>query len=125
MSKDKIIFKAPHSGIYRVDNGKVNLEVRVAADCQECFNLAHDLLKQREENEKLKAQLEKAEEALLFYSIIENWEMSAIDDLCTVRTKLTKDKESFGDVDAPGLASKLVIYGGQRARKYFKEKEQV
>lgn len=78
-----------------------------------------------EDYEKLQAQLERAEAALIFYSIPENWETSAIDDLCSVKTKLTKDKESFGEVDAPGLASKLVIYGGKRAREYFKEKEQV
>ena len=114
MSEDKIIFKAPHSGIYRVDNGKVNLEVRVAADCQECFNLAHDLLKQREENEKLKAQLEKAEESL-------NKAISSAEFFCR-HADCRKDSwackcEFCKDTNA----SKNL----REAREYFKEKEQV
>lgn len=62
-------------------------------------------------------------EDLKFYANLDNWEVSAIDELCTVKTKLTKDKESFGECEQPGLASKLVLYGGKRARARLQEWE--
>jgi len=64
VSDNKIIFKAPTAGVYKFDNGKVSLTVKAADGCQECFNLAQELLKEKEAYEKLKVQLEKAEKIL-------------------------------------------------------------
>lgn len=64
VSDNKIIFKAPTAGVYKFDNGKVNLIVKAADGCPECFNLAQELLKEKEAYEKLKAQLERAEVSL-------------------------------------------------------------
>lgn len=73
------------------------------------------------ENSKLKEKLSVAVEILEYYANTDNWELTAIDSLCTVKTKLTKDKESFGEVKIPGKASKLVVYGGKMARQVLAE----
>lgn len=73
VSDNKIIFKAPTAGVYKFDNGKVNLTAKAADGCPECFNLALELLKEKEAYEKLKAQLEKCEAALKEYADPETW----------------------------------------------------
>jgi hypothetical protein len=69
------------------------------------------------ELESVKRERDVAVKGLEFYANCDNWETAAIDDLCKVKTKLNKDKESFGEVDRPGSASKLVLYGGKLARE--------
>ena len=76
-----------------------------------------------DELERLNQKSQKLVEALEFYAKHENWEVSAINNVCSVKTKLTKDRESFREVDQPGLASKLVFYGGKLARQALKEWE--
>jgi hypothetical protein len=73
--------------------------------------------------EILERKLEIAVGAIQYYALEDNWEVSAIDDYCKVKTKLSKDRESFGEVAEPGLASKLVVYAGKRARTALKEIE--
>lgn len=62
-------------------------------------------------------------EALEFYAKHENWELVLMNDLLTVKTKLTKDFEPFGESAEPGLASKLTYYGGRKAREALRRVE--
>lgn len=68
-------------------------------------------------------EVNRLREALKFYANQNNWEVSVLDDLVTVKTKLTKDKEAFGESEQPGLASKLTYYGGRIARQALAETE--
>ena len=121
MSDNKIIFKAPTAGVYKFDNGKVNLIVKAADGCQECFNLAQELLKEKEAYEKLKAQLVKAEKILRDFSINHKSEEELVEN-----TELTSESGGgneddcfmFGYLQADACTA-------LKAREYFKEKEQV
>lgn len=70
----------------------------------------------------LKSREQRLVETLRFYAKCDNWETSVTDDFCTVKTKMGKDKESFG-VATEYSFSKLHYFGGKRARETLKELE--
>lgn len=76
--------------------------------------------------EKLKAQLEKAEAVISFYGDENSWYLQK--DPVTgseIRRSIEFfDTESFGFQDTPESRNILKVFGGKRAREYFKEKEQ-
>lgn len=125
MSDNKIIFKAPTAGFYKFDNGKVSLTAKAADGCQECFNLAQELLKEKEAYEKLKAQLKKAEKALSFYASEDTWinkEFDENNNLIGWAQKKPNDVSIFPY--SIGTSNGNFHCLGKRAREYFKEKGQ-
>lgn len=93
------------------ENAAAKIEVVEA----KALDMAMDLVKAKDL--EWQAKVQGLVEALRFYAKHENWEVSAIGDQLVVKTKLTKDKESFGEVEKPGAASKLTFYGGKLARE--------
>lgn len=122
VSDNKIIFKAPTAGVYKFDNGKVNLIVKAADGCPECFNLAQELLKEKEAYEKLKAQLEKAEKIISYYASEDTWIKKEFDkegNLYQWWDKTPNDKSIFPY--SVGKSNGNFNCLGGRAREYFKE----
>ena len=115
MSDNKIIFKATTAGFYKFDNGKVSLTAKAADGCQECFNLAQELLKEKEAYEKLKVQLERAEAIVKAYA-------DAVKDQ-TVNVSIPYDDLDPDDFDIiEEFESGEPNDFGEKAREYFKEK---
>lgn len=77
--------------------------------------------------EKLKAQLEKAEAVISFYGDENSWylQKDPVTGSEIRRSIAFFDTESFGFQDTPESRNILKVFGGKRAREYFKEKEQV
>ena len=118
MSDNNITSKVPTTGIYKFDNGKVNLIVKAADGCQECFNLAQELLKEKEAYEKLKVQLGRAEAIVKAYA-------DAVKDQ-TVNVSIPYDDLDPDDFDIiEEFESGEPNDFGEKAREYFKEKGQV
>ena len=73
------------------------------------------------QNEDLKAKLEKAESVISFYADENNWktiEHCESDTISRIRVQ-AQDYDSFG-VSGYGEASRLMLVGGKQAREYLK-----
>lgn len=77
-----------------------------------------------DENQKLKAQLEKAEAVISFYGDENSWYLHKDPETgAEVRRSIEFfDTETFGFQDTPESRNILKVFGGKRAREYFKEK---
>ena len=76
---------------------------------------------------ELNDQLEKAEAVISFYADEKSWYLHKDPETgAEVRRSIEFfDTESFGFQDTPQSINILKVFGGKRAREYFKEKEQV